>query len=124
MLSWFSQREVKTPLAFYFRVTGAVVVIVIAALYFAPAEQRFRVFLIGLFALGLLVIVVALFAWLNVKNLVYGEAGHRAELRFKLGTEKGEISASALATTPGTSNPRMVPTAGTEKTLPGDSGAQ
>lgn len=121
VLSWFSQREVKTPLAFYFRVVGAVVVLVLAATYFAIPEQRFRIFVVGIIALAGLAVIVALFAWLNVKNLVYGESGHRAETRIKFGTEKSEVSPETLAMTPGTSNPRAIPSTDQHE-LPGDAG--
>jgi hypothetical protein len=114
VLSWFSQREVKTPLAFYFRLIGAVIVIVVAALYLGLPERRFQIFVIGMIFLGILAIIVTLFAWLGPKNLVYGEAGHRAELKFKFGTEKAELSSAELATLPGTSNPRPLPSVGTE----------
>ena len=125
VLSWFSQREVKTPLAFYFRLVGAVVVIVVAALYFSPPEQRLIIFEISMWALAALAVIVGLFAAFSVKNLVYGESGHRAETKFKFGSDKGEISAAALATTPGTANPRVFG-ASPEKqdALPGSSGAQ
>lgn len=111
VLAWFSQREVKTPLAFYFRVVGATVVLVLFTLYFALPEQRLEIFIVGILMLLALATIVGLFAWLNVKNLVYGEAGHRAEMRFRFGTEKAEVPHSALATTPGTSNPNPLPAA-------------
>src|SRR5262249_5966848 len=91
VLSWFSQREVKTPLAFNFRLVHAVVLIVLAGLFLAPAERRFEIIIIGLVALVFPGLVVTLFTAFNVKNLVYGESSHRAELKLRLGTEKQEF---------------------------------
>jgi|ERR1700733_7329668 len=124
VLSWFSQREVKTPLAFYFRLTGAVVVIVLAALYLCPAEQRLRIFEIAIGTVAGLAIIVALFAWLNIKNLVYGESGHRAESKLKFGSDKGEVSAAQLTTTPGTTNPSIPSSQTATSALPSDGGTQ
>jgi hypothetical protein len=105
VLSWFSQREVKTPLAFFFRLVGATVVIVIAALYLVPYEARFEVFEFGVGVLIFLAIMVALFAWMGVKNLVYGESGHRAEMRIKFGTEKREFSQAEMQALRQSTNP-------------------
>jgi len=124
VLSWFSQREVKTPLAFYFRLIGAVVVIVLAGLYFALPEQRFRIFFIGILALAVLAGIVALFTCFNVKNLVYGESGHRAEMKFKYGTDKKEIGLGELVAMPGTENPRALPDAQNPNAIPDEGGAQ
>jgi Na+/melibiose symporter-like transporter len=109
VLSWFSQREVKTPLAFYFRLVGAIVVVVLTALYFSPPEQRLEIFFIAMLCFAGLAIIVALFAAFNVKNLVYGEAGHRAEMRFKFGTEKREFDQAEVATMPQIENPIALP---------------
>jgi len=55
---------------------------------------------------------VYVFAWIKPKNLVYGETGHRAELRLGLGTEQKEIGAGELASLPGTTNPQTIHTNG------------
>src|ERR1700691_4645024 len=122
VLSWFSQREVKTPLAFYFRLIGAVVLLVIAALYLAPLEQRFRIFIIGVVSLGVLAVIVALFTFFNVKDLVYGESGHRAEMKFKFGTEKHEFGPAEVLAMPQSENPNPLPGAENTVALPGQGG--
>lgn len=98
--------------------------IVLAALYLSLPEQRLQIFKIGIGAIGGLAVIVGLFAWLNIKNLVYGEAGHRAESKFKFGSDKGEITAGQLATTPGTPNPRLPSSEHAPSALPSDGGAQ
>ena len=110
-LSLFSQREVKTPLAFYFRLALSLVVITLAAIYLVSAELRFRVFMVAIVSLAVLGLVVTLFTIFNVKNLVYGESGHRAETKLKFGTEKREIPIAELGALPGTVNPHPSPTA-------------
>ncbi len=112
VFSWFSQREVKTPLAFFFRIVGAVTLVILVALAFTPPDLRFKVFLIGMAFLTFVTILVFLFALVKPKNLVYGEAGYRAETRFNLGTEKREIGPSEIATMEGTANPKTLPSGG------------
>jgi hypothetical protein len=109
LLSWFSQREVKTPLAFYFRVTGSGTVIIIVALYLVPQDQRLIVFEIGIAAMVAIGLLVAVLAWCRIKNLVYGESGHRAEMKFTLGTDKREFEPAELASLPGTTNQTSLP---------------
>jgi len=112
LLSWVSKREVKTPLSFFFRIVAALVVIGVTALVVCEPARRFQVFY---FLVGTLVLIfglVLLFAWLRPKHLVYGETGHRAELRLGLGTEKKEIAPSELAALPGTTNPQAIQTTG------------
>ena len=48
MLSWFSQRQVKTPLSFYFRVVIALLLLSFAGMIAAPAELTFKIFLTGI----------------------------------------------------------------------------
>lgn len=124
VLSWFSQREVKTPLAFYFRLVGAIVVVVLTALYFSPPEQRLQIFMIAMWCFAGLAIIVALFAAFNVKNLVYGESGHRAETKFKYGTDKKEFSQTEIATMHQTENPLSLPGKETPATAPSQGGPQ
>jgi len=110
VISWFSRREVKTPLSFYFRALIALSAIGIVAMYQCGVDLRFRVFLIGIFIVAGLCLLVAAFAWFRPKNLVYGETGHRAESRFGLGTEKREIGPAELALLEGTEKPRLLNT--------------
>jgi len=108
VISWFSQREVKTPLSFFFRIVGAVTITVLIAIYLADPAFRFRIFLTAIAVLVFLTVVVALFAWFRPKNLVYGESGHRAELKLSLGTENSEIEPSDLAAMKGAPNPKAL----------------
>lgn len=103
IVSWMSKREVKTPLSFFFRTSGAVLILTALALYLIP-DHRLAVYLYGISAMFVLTLVVALFAWLRPKNLVYGETGHRAETRLGLGTEHRIISQEEIATLEGTPN--------------------
>ncbi len=114
MISWFSQREVKTPLSFYFRLVGALVVIAVAAAILIPdGGLRYKIFLYALGMLLVLLAVVTLFAWLNPKNLVYGETGHRAEMKLTYGTEKREMKQAEISSLPGTENPKALTNGGT-----------
>jgi hypothetical protein len=51
---------------------------------------------------------MALLTIFKIKNLVYGEAGHRAELRLGMGTDKKEVSIAELALTEGTEKPKAL----------------
>jgi len=104
LLSWFSKREVRTPLAFYFRLMGADVVVTVVALYVVAPDQRLRIFEIGMGALFALGLVLGALAWFKIKNLVYGEAGHRAVFRWTMGTEKVEYSEDQVSVMEGTEN--------------------
>src|ERR1700737_2345867 len=106
VLTWMSQREVKTPLAFYFRSLVALTLIIGSALYLGVPERRFQIFVIGICAIFGMALLVAFLTTFKIKNLVYGEASHRAELKLSMGTEKKEISVSALALTEGVQKPK------------------
>ncbi len=107
-LTWVSKKEVKTPLSFFFRVIAALLVVVVVALFLCDPTQRMRVYYVAVGAFFLFFMLVYVFAWRQPKNLVYGETGHRAELRLGLGTERREISAAELASLPGTAKPQSV----------------
>lgn len=106
VLTWFSQKEVKTPLSFFFRMVGALVVIVVVALFLSDPSVRYRIFLFGLGMLLVFAIIITLFTWLSPKNLVYGETGHRAETKLAFGTDKREMKEAEIAALPGTENPK------------------
>ena len=110
-LRFFSQKEVKTPLSFFFRVVTALVLLCAIAMGACEPAKRFEVFLVSVAMLIFFFGAVWVFAWVNPKHLVYGEAGHRAELRFAMGTEKHEITAPELATLPQTTNTALPQTA-------------
>ncbi|MGB9073100.1 MAG: hypothetical protein WCC22_10565 [Terriglobales bacterium] len=109
--SLLSQREVKTPLSFFFRIVTALTAIVLAALLAIGPDSnlRFKVFLIAVGFLAVLFVGVFLFAWIRPKHLVYGETGHRAEMKFAMGTEKKELGVAEIATIEGTTNPVTLP---------------
>jgi hypothetical protein len=108
VFSWFSRKEVKTPLSFFFRILAAVTLIVLAALFLYEPNQRFSIFLLGLSACGVLFLGVGIFAWIKPKHLVFGEAGYRAESKFAFGTESQEIGERELAIAKGMTNPKSI----------------
>lgn len=103
-LSLFSIKEVKTPLSFFFRVISAIVIIAVVALFTLEPANRYKLLLGAAALLVLLVLVVATFAWIKPRNLVYGEAGHRAEMKMAFGTEKQTFSVAEVANMSGTEN--------------------
>jgi len=81
------KEEVKTPLSFYFRV-AILVPVVLGAILLVSATNNFKLQVLGI-SLGFLLVLcllVAAFAWWRPKHLVFGESGHRAELRLEYGT--------------------------------------
>jgi hypothetical protein len=107
--SAMSKKEVKTPLSFFFRVVLAVLLIVLLAMFMMEPNQRMEIFLIGIAVLILLFVGVFTFAWLNPKNLVYGEGSHRAEMKLGFGTETKELTANEIASLPGSQNSKILP---------------
>jgi ABC-type branched-subunit amino acid transport system permease subunit len=103
--SWFSKKEAKTPLSYFFRIVGALTVVAVVALYLSEPSLRFRVFLVAMAMFFVMALGVYVFAWINPKHLVHGETGYRAETRFALGTEKKEIGSAEMARLEGTTNP-------------------
>jgi hypothetical protein len=110
ILRWFVREEVKTPLAFFFKVVPYMVAAWIAILY-APINDSMKHSLFKFSALILLVlfVLVWLFAFFRPRHLVYGEAGHRAERRLELGTEKKTFTDIELAQLPAIKNPAQLP---------------
>lgn len=105
VLSLFSTKEVKTPLSFFFRVISAIVIIAIFALFSLDSPKRYDLLIGAAILLVFMVLVVAVFAWRKPKNLVYGEAGHRAEMKMAWGTERQTFTAAEVSTLPGMGNP-------------------
>jgi hypothetical protein len=112
--SLFSRREVKTPLAFFFRIGTSVSVVVLVSLYLLrdSPDLLFKVFLIGIAVLIIFFMAVYRFAWVNPKHLVFGESGHRAEMKFVMGTEERELAAEEVATLQAQTNPNALPSTG------------
>jgi hypothetical protein len=121
VLSLFSIKEVKTPLSFFFRVTSAIVILGTIGLWAIDTASRYQVLVGAAVMLLILTLTVSVFAWFRPKNLVYGETGHRAEAKLTFGTEKEEVSAGALATTPGIPNPMSLTAAEADALPPGGS---
>jgi hypothetical protein len=105
----FSKQEVKTPLSFLFRMAFYELLLCIAVL-FAPAEDGLKMWVLkwgSIILIGFWVMVYV-FALCKPKNLVYGEAGHRAERRLTFGTENREIDRHELERLPATENPKQL----------------
>ena len=110
VISLFSSQEVKTPLSFVFRVSLYVAAFAGIAL-FAPISPSFKEGIV-VFAGALivaLVLFVAVFAWFKPTNLVYGEAGHRAERRLEFGTNRRVRTAIQIEAEKGIENPVQLP---------------
>lgn len=98
ILRWFVKEEVKTPLSFFFKVIPYMTAAWVAVLY-APGIDGSMKFALIRFSAWIFIgmcSLVALFAFLRPKHLVYGESGHRAEHKLEFGTEKRTYSAIEL----------------------------
>jgi hypothetical protein len=108
---WFVKEEVKTPLSFFFKVIPYMTAAWLGILYSPGLDSGTKFALIRFSAwifLGLC-LMVALFAFLRPKHLVYGEAGHRAEKKLEFGTEKKSYSLEELEELQPTRNPQQLP---------------
>jgi high-affinity K+ transport system ATPase subunit B len=112
VLSLLSQKEVKTPLSFFFRTIFYISMVVAITIIWGKPELQQMVFLIFISLLLLVTILVAIFAWFRPKNLVYGETGHRAEMKLAFGTEKAQLTAAEISYLSGTEKPALLPTGG------------
>lgn len=103
------KEEVKTPLSFYFRVVLLIPVVLGAILLIAEAPT-FKLEVLGMTFgfLLLLCIMVGAFAWWRPKHLVYGESGHRAELRLEYGTDQHVLSHKEAMTLEGVKAPKQL----------------
>ncbi len=93
LLRLITKEEVKTPLAFLFKVIPWLVAAWIAVLY-APISDTLKESLLHFITYAMLAFSVGVlgFAWFRPKHLVYGETGHRAEHRVEFGTEARSMS--------------------------------
>src|SRR3989442_7634842 len=99
-----------TPLSFAFRAmlyVGVLVVVIIYSPLSLEFKERLILILIGIFAC--ICVAVGVFTWCRPRNLLYGEAGHRAERRMEVGTERRTLTEQELLALPLTENPRAVP---------------
>ncbi len=109
IVRFFTREEVKTPLAFFFKVVPYLTGAWIAILY-APITDhlKFVLMILSSSIFLLLCIAVWLFAWFKPTHLVYGEAGHRAERKWEYGTERKSIDEIALDALEKERNPRQL----------------
>jgi hypothetical protein len=110
IVRWFVKEEVKTPLAFFFKVIPYMTASWVAILY-APgldAGTKFALIKFSAAAFFTLCLLVAIFAFVRPKHLVYGETGHRAEKKLEFGTEKHSYTSEELRSLPSQRNPQQI----------------
>ena len=103
------KEEVKTPLAFYFRVV-ILIPVVLGAILLISEAPTFKLEVLGMTFgfLFLLCVMVAAFAWWRPRHLVFGESGHRAELKLEYGTDQHVLSHSEAVTLEGIKAPKQL----------------
>ncbi len=108
VLRFITKDEVKTPLAFIFKVVGWLVAALIVIIY-APISEEVKVGLVKFvfFCFLALAAVVLAFAWWRPKHLVYGETGHRAEHKIEYGTETHISTRAELDLLPNVPDPNQ-----------------
>ena len=107
-LRFITKDEVKTPLAFLYKVVPYLIAALIIVLYAPIADDMKLRVLAWTFAVLLgLSVVVLLFAWFRPKHLVYGEMGHRAEYKFEYGTETRITTREELDRLPNEPDPQQ-----------------
>ena len=113
VFSWLSRGEVKTPLSFFFKVVPWITAAWIAILYSpVPNDAKFQIIQFSALVFVGLCCLVAVFAFVRPKHLVYGETGYRAESKFTFGTEKKEMTQSQIANLEGIEKPNVLPVSG------------
>jgi len=109
MLRSFVKEEVKTPLAFFFKVIPYMTAAWIAILYSpVPADTKLALVRFSAWIFVALFVLVALFAFIKPRNLVYGESGHRAERKIEIGTETKSYTSDELIELGQTKNPQQL----------------
>lgn len=109
IIRFFTKEEVKTPLAFFFKVVPYLVAAWIAILYSpVPDQMKYALVEISSAILVGLCIFVGIMAWFRPKNLVYGESGYRAEHKLEFGTEERVIDETHLDLLEKVQNPRQL----------------
>lgn len=115
IVRWFVKEEVKTPLAFFFKVIPYMTAAWVAILYSpVPNDTKFALVRFSAWIFGGFVLLVALFAFLKPRNLVYGESGHRAERKIELGTESRVYTQDELDELKQVKNPQLLTNGGEE----------
>lgn len=107
VFSLFTAKEVKTPLSFFYRISTVIVLLVSFGVFVVQPSERLRLFEGAAILLFLLAIIVGFIAFVNPKNLVFGESGYRAESKLSLGTEQEQISLNELTALSRSSNPSV-----------------
>jgi hypothetical protein len=103
------KEEVKTPLSFYFRVAILIPVVLGAILLVSEAPSfKLQVLRMSFGFLFLLCMLVGAFAWFRPKHLVYGEAGHRAELKLEYGTDQHTLTHREAIALEGIQAPKQI----------------
>ncbi len=107
-LRFITKDEVKTPLAFLYKVVPYLAVVLIVVLY-APIADDLKLKVLAWIFLILIGMsaVVLLFAWFRPKHLVYGESGHRAEYKIEYGTETHISTRDEIALLPNEPDPNQ-----------------
>jgi hypothetical protein len=109
VLRWFVKEEVKTPLAFFFKVIPYMTAAWIAILYSPiPNETKFSLVHFSAWIFIGLCGLIAVFAFIKPRHLVYGESGHRAERKIELGTETRVYTDGELAALTQIRNPQLL----------------
>jgi hypothetical protein len=106
LVRWFVREEVKTPLAFFFKIIPYMTAAWVAILYAPGVDGHTKMSLIK-FSAWIFVsmcIFVGVFAFLRPKHLVYGETGHRAEKKLEFGTESRTYTSEESEKLPAQSN--------------------
>jgi hypothetical protein len=108
VLRFITRDEVKTPLAFLYKLVPYLVATLLIVLY-APIPDGMKMTVLGWAYAALLGVgvVVMLFAWCRPKNLVYGETGHRAEYQIDFGTDTRPRAHKELEVLQSESNPEL-----------------
>lgn len=109
VVRWFTKEEVKTPLAFFFKVVPYMTAAWIAILYSPiPNEIKFSLVKFSSWIFLGLCGLIAVFAFFRPRHLVYGEAGHRAERKVEMGTETKTYSSEEFDKLDRGYNPKQI----------------
>jgi hypothetical protein len=109
VVRWFTREEVKTPLAFFFKVVPYMTAAWIAILYSPiPNETKFSLVRFSAWIFLSLCGLIAVFAFFRPRHLVYGESGHRAERKIELGTETRTYTTEEFARLDQVQNPKQI----------------
>lgn len=110
IFKFFTKEEVKTPLAFFFKVVPYMTAAWFALLYAPGLDSSTKIWMMKFSALvfGALCLLVAVFALFWPRKLVYGESGYRAERRMEFGTEKRVITREEADLLPGTEDIKKI----------------